>query len=180
MFFCTGTSILLSTNARFHLGTLKKGRTSASCHVLISLFCFSQPSCKAGRIISILQRGEEILRVLLLKVTLRWCYSQYLYRAVGQDLCEELRTEISFQGSPRRRVPEVKSPDTFSPDEAFSGAQMRQKLTFPPGGMMPFAFWKVLLRFWSECKQMVFNECPKGEGMKEDIRTKRRKAKGSF
>lgn len=42
---------------------------------------------------------------------------------------------------------------------------------------MPFAFWKVLLRFWSECWQMVFNECPKGEGMKGDTRTKRRRGK---
>lgn len=87
--------------------------------------------CKVGHNISILQRGKEILRVYLLKVTPRWCYSWYICRGVGQDLCEGLRTEFRFQGAHRRSALGVKSPDTFSP---INGAQMRQKLTSPPGG----------------------------------------------
>lgn len=45
---------------------------------------------------------------------------------------------------------------------------------------MLFAFWEVLLGFWSDCRQMVLNEHPKGEGKKGYIRNKRGREKGPF
>lgn len=57
---------------------------------------------------------------------------------------------------------------------------MKLKLFLPPGGRMPFAFWKVLLRFWFEHRQMVFNECPKGKRMEGDVQDKSRREKKDY